>query len=82
MQVAEYLSLGKVYIIGDLNSRANTQADFIEQDNFHCSIVSRLDNTYVSDSVLHSRTNPDQYKVEMIMEISCYFYVKQQVYVL
>jgi hypothetical protein len=56
-----YLADGKVMILGELNARTSTKADFIADDILNCDILSQVAEmiTYENDSVLPVRVNPD-----------------------
>ena len=58
-QLSKYMSIGDIFIFGDLNSRTKTLPDFIVDDELHASV---LDNglEYKADNQLTERINPDQ----------------------
>jgi hypothetical protein len=57
IQIAKYLSIGRVAVLGDLNSRTKTYPDFIPNDYVHESVKTMF--TYISDEEMHDRINPD-----------------------
>ena len=57
--LSKYMSIGDIFIFGDLNSRTKTLPDFIVDNELHVSV---LDNglEYKADNQLTERINPDQ----------------------
>ena len=60
--VSHYASLGKVFAIGDFNSRTKTETDFIPNDIIHESVNNILEGMvpYGADCEVSTRINPDQ----------------------
>jgi exonuclease III len=56
-KIAKYILLGKVFIIGDFNSRTKQYPDFIPNDYLHDSVSHMF--TYIMDEEMHERVNPD-----------------------
>ena len=55
-EVAHYLTLGSIFVIGDFNSRTRLHDDFIQIDVLH---HNRLCVYYANDTTMKSRVNPD-----------------------
>ena len=59
-EVAHYLTLGSIFVIGYFNSRIRSH-DFIQIDVLHQSVSNIIDSifTYANDTTMKSRVNPD-----------------------
>ena len=60
-EVAHYLTLGSIFVIGDFKSRTRSHDDFIQIDVLHQSVSNTIDSlfTYANDTTMKSRVNPD-----------------------
>ncbi|XP_056017143.1 uncharacterized protein LOC130053726 [Ostrea edulis] len=60
--IVEYMSLGKVMLIGDTNARTSNSSDFILHDVLHNDVLRDLRELlfYGSDTQLQVRSNPDK----------------------
>ena len=54
--VSQYVELGKVMLLGDINSRTGTLADHIMQDD---NTYTPTGDTYVSDTNIRARCSED-----------------------
>ena len=60
-EVAQYLTLGSIFVIGDFNSRTTSHDDFFQTDVLHQSVSNTIDTvfTYANVTTMKSRVNPE-----------------------
>jgi hypothetical protein len=68
-QIAKYMLLGNVFVLGDINARTKTKDDFIANDLLHNSVINDSILTYEQDCNLITRTNPDNGSNEYGMKL-------------